>query len=74
MAPALRSAEEFLSAHREMMINCPHQPGNLKISKQACLKRQQAAHKRKADLYQAEDLFHFFISQGLIRCQKCKVL
>lgn len=74
MARVAVSTEDFLSANREAMISCPHQPGNLKISRKACLKRQKAAQQRKAGLYQAEDLFHYFISQGLIRCQRCTIL
>lgn len=68
------SVEEFLSVNRDLMIACPYQPGNLKISKKACLQRQKAAQKRKAEPAQVEDLFQFFVSQGLRRCQKCTVL
>ena len=66
--------KEYYSLNQDKMIDCPFQPGNLKISKKACLKRHKAAHRRKLENFRVEDLFGFFISQGLSRCQECPIV
>ena len=66
--------DQFYYSNQDKMISCPFQPGNLKISKKACLKRYKAAQRRKMEIFRVEDLFNFFISQGLSRCQKCPIM
>ena len=66
--------EEYYSLNRDKMIDCPFQPGNLKISKKACLKRHKAAHRKKLETLKVENLFNFFVSQGLARCQVCPII
>jgi hypothetical protein len=66
--------KEYYSLNRDKMIDCPFQPGNLKISKQACFKRHKAAHRKKLETFKVEDLFTFFVSQGLSRCQDCPII
>lgn len=55
------------------LIDCPHQPGNLKISKRACLKRYQVALNRNINTY-GEDAFSYFLNQGLLKCQRCPMV
>ena len=66
--------QEYYFLNRDKIIDCPFQPGNLKISKKACLKRQKAAHRKKLEAFKVEDLFNFFVSQGLSRCQECPII
>jgi len=66
--------KEYYSLNQDKMIDCPFQPGNLKISKKACLKRHKAAHWKKLEPHKAENLFTFFVSQGLSRCQECPIV
>lgn len=66
--------KEYYSLNQNKMIDCPFQPGNLKISKGACLKRNKAAHRKKLETFRAEDLFNYFVSQGLSRCQQCPII
>jgi hypothetical protein len=66
--------KEYYSLNLNKMIDCPFQPGNLKISKKACLKRHKAAHRKKLETVKVENLFNFFVSQGLSRCQKCPII
>jgi hypothetical protein len=63
--------KEYYSLNQDKMIDCPFQPGNLRISKKACLKRHKAAHRKKLETFKVEDLFNYFVSQGLLRCQQC---
>ncbi|MBI4764135.1 MAG: hypothetical protein HY787_05975 [Deltaproteobacteria bacterium] len=74
MAQADLLIKEYYSLNQDKMIDCPFQPGNLKISQKACLKRRKAAHRRKVENFRVEDLFNFFISQGLSRCQECPIV
>lgn len=66
--------QEYYEQQMNRMIDCPFQPGNLKISEKACQKRHKAAHKKKQENFKSEDLFHFFVSQGLIRCENCPII
>jgi hypothetical protein len=66
--------KEYYSLNRDKMIDCPFQPGNLKISKMACLKRHKAARRKKLEIIKVEDLFNYFVSQGLSRCQECPII
>ena len=55
------------------LIDCPHQPGNLKISERACLKRYQVALNRNIGNNQGENNFNYFLNQGLLKCQRCPI-
>jgi len=66
--------KEYYSRHGEKIIDCPFQPGNLKISEKACLKRYMAASRKKVGTFKVEDLFNYFVSQGLSRCQQCPII
>jgi hypothetical protein len=55
------------------LIDCPLQPGNLKISQSACLKRYRVALDRNVENGYGKDIFTFFLNQGLLKCQRCPV-
>ena len=56
------------------LIDCPLQPGNLKISEKACLKRYHFAQTRNIDNGSGEDIFNYFLNQGLLKCQRCPII
>jgi len=66
--------KEYYFLNQDKIIDCPFQPGNLKISKKACLKRHKAAHRKKLETFKLENLFNYFVSQGLSRCQQCPII
>ncbi len=66
--------KEYYSLNQDKIVDCPFQPGNLRISKRACLKRQKAAQRKKLETFKVEDLFNYFVSQGLSRCQECPII
>lgn len=66
--------KEYYSLNQDKIIDCPFQPGNLKISKKACLKRHKAALRKKLEVFRVEDLFNYFVTQGLSRCQECPII
>ncbi len=66
--------DKWLSANIKEIIDCPHQPGNLKISKQACLKRLQASDVVRFEKKAQDDLFIFGVKQGLLKCKDCSVV
>jgi|WetSurSiteA1Bulk_404760.scaffolds.fasta_scaffold357451_1 hypothetical protein len=65
---------EYYAQKKEKIIDCPFQPGNLKISEKACLKRYNAAQRRRFETFKSEDLFNYFVSQSLIRCENCTII
>ena len=62
---------KWLSTNFKEIIDCPRQPGNLKISKLACQKRLQAADRLRFDQKAQDDLFMFCVKQGLLKCKDC---
>jgi hypothetical protein len=74
MAKNTNRAEYWLSANERETIDCPYQPGNLKISKNACLKRYQASEKAKPEMINHADLFTYTVGQGLLRCKICPIV
>lgn len=56
------------------LIDCPFQPGNLKISEKACLKRYRTALNRSIGNGGGENIFTFFLNQGLLKCQQCPIV
>jgi hypothetical protein len=66
--------EYWISRNRPEIIECPHQPGNLKITKDACQKRHRQSEKVGDELVNQMDLFHYTIGQGLLRCRNCSLV
>ncbi|MGA3085734.1 MAG: hypothetical protein ABSE95_13215 [Thermodesulfobacteriota bacterium] len=66
--------DKWLSTNFKEIIDCPRQPGNLKISKQACQKRLEAVDRMRFDQKAQDDLFMFGVKQGLLKCKDCSVV
>jgi hypothetical protein len=73
MADAQIWSKELPAFSFPRLIVCPHQPGNLKISEKACLKRYQVALNRNIGNGNGENIFNFFLNQGLLKCQRCTI-
>jgi hypothetical protein len=74
MAKNNNYAEYWLSANKPETIVCPYQPGNLKITKNACLKRYEASERAKWEMINHADLFTYTVGQGLLRCKTCPIV
>ncbi len=70
--PGYRESKEWLAQNRELMIDCPKQPGNLLISKNACGKRHKASLNPDRRIY-SEDSFGYALRQGLSLCRDCRI-
>jgi hypothetical protein len=55
------------------MIDCPYQPGNLKITKKACLKRRKASTEGQPFQTIHNEFFLYTVRQGLLTCKSCPV-
>ena len=66
--------DKWLSIHFKEFIECPQQPGNLRISKRACQKRFQAASRMRFDDNTHDDLFIYCVKQGLLKCKDCGIM
>jgi hypothetical protein len=71
---SINSIEYWLTKNGREIIDCPHQPGNLRITKKACLKRHKASEKACAELINQSDLFLYTVGQGLLRCKNCSLV
>lgn len=56
------------------LIDCPFQPGNLKISERACRKRYRLSLLKDITNGQGEEILSFFFNQGLLKCQRCPIV
>jgi hypothetical protein len=74
MAKAQIWGNELPAFSLPRLIDCPLQPGNLKISEKACLKRYQVALNRNMGNGNGENIFNYFLNQGLLKCQQCPVV
>jgi hypothetical protein len=73
MADTQSWSKEMPDFYFPRLIDCPHQPGNLKISERACLKRYQVAQNRNIGNGYGINSFHYFLNQGLLKCQRCPI-
>jgi hypothetical protein len=74
MADTQSWSKELPAFSFSRLIDCPHQPGNLKISEKACLKRYQVALSRNIGNNHGENIFSYFLNQGLLKCQRCPIV
>ena len=74
MGQAINSADYWLSSNMGEIIDCPHQPGNLKITRKACLKRYKASEKATLETVSQANLFLYTVGQGLLRCKTCPII
>jgi hypothetical protein len=74
MTPRDNFLKYSFSVNMPEIIDCPYQPGNLKISKKACLKRYKASSKTNFENSNRIDLFHYTVEQGLLRCRSCPIV
>ncbi len=74
MGQAINSADYWLSSNMGDIIDCPHQPGNLKITKKACLKRYKASEKATLETISQANLFLYTVGQGLMKCKTCPIV
>jgi hypothetical protein len=67
-------AESWLAENYEGMIHCPYQPGQLMISKSACIKRYATAQEDKAaDPMKGGNVFFYNLKRGLSVCRDCPI-
>jgi len=66
-------AERWLMQNQQRMVNCPHQPGNLVISQNACSKRHIEGRRKKLNGPLREDLFYHNFLRGLSLCRRCSI-
>ena len=70
MISLAKSAENWLAENHKHMIDCPYQPGGLKISKASC-KRRFLASLYVQDLNR--DPLLYMVKRGLLLCAECPI-
>ena len=56
------------------LIDCPIQPGNLRISAESCLKRYRTAIQKKVEDVEVNNIFLYAFFQGLLKCKSCPIV
>ncbi len=62
---------EWISRNRQDLIRCPHQPGNLLITRQGCRMRQARARQEDLSNVLRGDVMDYIYRQGLSICLTC---
>jgi len=65
---------EWISRNRQNLIRCPHQPGNLLITKWSCRIRRLKAEKADLANVMSGDVMDYVHRQGLSICLTCDAL
>jgi len=72
-----QAIDHWLEQNQNDLVMCPHQPGNLMISKKACAKRyltaQRQANKEQRRRQRSKTVFEEAVDNGLMRCLDCPV-
>ncbi len=65
---------EWISRNRHNLIHCPHQPGNLLITKWSCRMRRLKAQKEDLANVMSGDVMDYVHRQGLSICLTCNAM
>jgi len=65
--------EEWLYRNRKRMIQCPFQPGNLRITRWGCRRRKMKANREDFAAILQGDYFDYVYKSGLLRCRECRI-
>lgn len=71
MGDVQKKINEWITRNRQNMIRCPHQPGNLLITKQSCQRRRIKARQEDLANVMKGDVMDFIYRQGLSICLNC---
>jgi len=69
----LKQTEEWLVQHEPEIVRCPHQPGNLLITKESCRKRRVKARNEDYANMMKGDVLDYIYKSGLLRCRDCRL-
>ena len=72
MEAAEQTNAQWFDRNQHHLINCPLQPGQLRITDRACARRYQLA-QGITDARQPESAFLFAVHMNLLRCRDCPV-
>ena len=63
----------WMNCHPEALIRCPNQPGNLKLTREACAKRHLTANEPRWANIGAEPFHVFVFKMNLVPCRNCEI-
>lgn len=69
----LIDVDAWLEDNPNSLISCPHQPGNLKLTRGACAKRHATANEPKYANIGAEPFHVFVFKMNLVPCRNCDI-
>lgn len=69
-----KQVSEWISRNRQELIRCPHQPGNLLITRQSCRMRQMRARQEDLTNIMRGDVMDYVYRQGLSICLTCSAM
>lgn len=67
------NADSWLQSHRDQIIDCPRQPGNLKLSAASCAKRFLCAQQARYQSVSGESPQLVAFKFNLAHCRGCEI-
>lgn len=68
-----QNSETWLAQHGEQMIDCPNQPGNLRLSAASCAKRFACANNKRYNNMAGDSPQLLAFKMNLTTCRNCKI-
>lgn len=65
--------EDWLAKNPNAMIQCPKQPGGLKLTRESCARRYQASNDPRWSNIGAEPFHIFVFKMNLVACRDCEI-
>lgn len=65
--------DKWLASHPNSMVECPNQPGNLKLTTASCAKRHKYANDPRYSKIGAEPFNIFVFKMNLKACKNCEI-
>jgi hypothetical protein len=69
----LTTPDEWLRTNEPNMLNCPKQPGNLKISRHSCAQRFSSANSKRIDSLPETTDYFFALKENFKACRDCPI-
>lgn len=67
------AARKWLRQNGPELILCPHQPGNLLISRKSCSERYRSSQRLKGNGFWFDDGAFYSSRASLLKCQACSI-
>ena len=68
-----RDTQSWMERNTTRLVNCPNQPGNLRLTEESCAKRHEYANDPQWSNVGKEPFHVFVFKMNLKACRDCKI-